>query len=123
MGLFSRKDWNVIAIVFERQDRYQISGQRSKGGAAETARDGAKSHSRTIYWGVFDQKGALLEGGRGKGANQVPAEVVKSLDREIRTNRSVLDVLKALETKETDKVARPLVWSGYPKPRKPPGDA
>jgi hypothetical protein len=115
MGLFSRKDWNVVAIVFERQDRYQISAQRVKGGAAEKARDGAKRHPRTIYWGAFDQSGTLVESGPGQGANQVPREVIKSFDREIRTNRSILDVLKALETKETDKLAKPLVWAGYPK--------
>lgn len=118
MSLFNRKDWNVVAIIFERQDRYQISGQRAKGGAAETARDGAKNHPRCIYWAAFDQKGSLVEGGPGRGANQVPSDVIKAFDREIRTNRSVLDVLKALETKESDKIAKPLVWGGYPKPKR-----
>lgn len=122
MGLFSRKDWNLIAVIFETQSRYQISGQRVKGGAAETARDGAKAHPRTIYWAVFDQKGSLLEGGPGKGAINVPPEGVKSLDREIRTNRSVQEVLKSLETKASDKLAKPLVWNGYPKKQKPPED-
>jgi hypothetical protein len=117
MGLFSRKDWNIIAVIFERQDRYQISGQRAKGGSATTARDGAKNHSRCIYWAVFDQKGALLESGPGKGSNHVPTDVVKTFDREIRTNRSIRDVLKALETKEADKLAKPLVWNAYPKPK------
>ena len=115
MGLFGRKDWNVVAIVFERQDRYQISAQRVKGGAADKARDGAKGHPRTIYWAAFDQSGALVESGPGQGANQVSGDVIKAFDREVRTNRSILDVLKALETKETDKLAKPLVWAGYPK--------
>lgn len=122
MGLFNRKDWNLIAIMFERQDRYQISGQRVKGGAADKARDGAKAHSRTIYWAAFDQKGSLVEGGPGKGANNVPVEVIKAFDREVRTNRSILDVLKALETKTADKLAKPLVWAGYPKKARPVDD-
>ncbi len=119
MGLFSRKDWNVIAVIFERADLYQISGQRAKGGDADKARDGAKGHKRTIYWAVFDQKGALLEGGPGSGSHMVSAEAMKRMDREIRTNRTVLDVLKALETKEANKLAKPLVWSGYPKKSAP----
>ena len=57
MGLFSRKDWNVIAVIFERADLFTVSGQRVKGGSADKARDGAKAHPRTIYWAVFDQKG------------------------------------------------------------------
>ena len=122
MGLFNRKDWNIIAVIFERQDRYQISGQRAKGGAADTARDGAKNHPRTIYWAAFDQKGSLVESGPGKGSNNVPNDVVKAFDREIRTNRSILDVLKALETKEADKLAKPLVWNGYPKKKQTPAE-
>ena len=114
MGLFNRKDWNVIAIIFERADRYQVSGQRAKGGAAADARDGAKGHPRTIYWGVYDQKGTLLENGPGKGAISVPAETVKRFERELRANRTILDVLKSLEKKESDKLAKPLVWDGYP---------
>ena len=115
MSLFNRKDWNVVAVIFERQDLYQISGQRAKGADADKARDGAKGHPRTIYWAAFDQKGAFVEGGPGPGANNVPAAALKRMDREIRTNRTVLDVLRALETKESERLAKPLVWSGYPK--------
>lgn len=115
MSLFSRKDWNVVAVIFERHDLYQVSGQRVKGGAAEKARDGAKRHPRTIYWAVFDQKGAFLEGGPGPGERNVSSEVIKRMDREIRTNRTVLDILKALETRESDRLAKPLAWTGYPK--------
>ncbi len=115
MSLFNRKDWNVVAVIYERQDLYQISGQRAKGAAADKARDGAKGHPRTIYWAAFDQKGALIEGGPGPGANNVPADALKRMDREIRTNRSVLGVLRALETRESERLAKPLVWTGYPK--------
>ncbi len=116
MGLFSRKDWNVIAIIFERADLYRVSGQRAKGNAAEKARDGAKAHPRTVYWVVYDQKGTILEEGPGiAGGREVPDTVMKNLEREVRTNRSILDILKALETKQTDKLAKPLVWTGYPK--------
>lgn len=114
MGLFGGKDWNVIAVIFERRDLYQISGQRVKGKAAEKARDGAKGHARTVYWAVFDQKGSYLEGGVGAGAINVPSEVIKKLSGELAKNRTVLDVLRSLETKESTNLAKPLVWTGYP---------
>ncbi|MBX3437613.1 MAG: hypothetical protein KF861_08995 [Planctomycetaceae bacterium] len=120
MGLFNRKDWNVIAVIFERQDLYQVSGQRAKGAAADKARDGAKSHPRTIYWAAFDQKGAFVEGGPGPGEKTVTRDILKQMDREIRTNRTVLDVLKALETKAAEKLAKPLAWSGYPRKSEAP---
>ncbi|WP_417851323.1 hypothetical protein [Thalassoglobus sp.] len=113
-GLFGGKDWNVIAVIFERRDLYQVSGQRSKGGGAEKTRDGAKRHPRTVYWAVFDQKGSYLEGGVGAGGNTVPGDVLKKLGKELAKNRTVLEVLRSLETKETDKLAKPLVWTGYP---------
>ena len=113
-GLFG-KDWNVIAIMFERYDRFQVNGQRVKGGAATKARDGAKAHDRTIYWAVFDQQGRFQEGGEGPAAIQTTPAAIKQLEREIRTNRSVLDVLKALETKQATNIAKALVWMGYPK--------
>ncbi len=113
-GLFGGKDWNVIAIIFERRDLYQVSGQRAKGSAADKARDGAKGHARTVYWAVFNQKGSFQSGGTGNGAINVPPDVIKRLERELQTNRTVQEVLKALETKQTDKLAKPLVWGGYP---------
>jgi hypothetical protein len=113
-GLFG-KDWNVIAIMFERYDLYKVNGQRAKGGDATKARDGAKSHARTILWAVFDQQGRLQESGEGPAALQTTPAAVKQLEREIRTNRTVLDILKALETKEATSLAKPLVWTGYPK--------
>ncbi len=122
MGLFNRKDWNVIAIIFERQDLYQVSGQRVKGGDADKAREGAKGHKRSIYWAVFDQKGTLVEGGPGPGAINIPPDALKRMDREIRTNRTVLDVLKALETRDAEKLAKPLSWTGYPRKAAPPPD-
>lgn len=115
MSWFSRKDWNVLAIIYERRDLYQVSGQRAKGKDAEKARDGAKGHTRTIYWAVFDQKGSFVEGGPGPGSNNVLPETLKRMDREIRTNRTVLEILKSLETRETEKLAKPLAWTGYPK--------
>lgn len=110
MGLFSRKDWNVVAVIFERPDLFQINGQRVKGGAAEKARDGAKGHPRTIYYAVFDQKGALVEGGSGRGSNNVTPETMKRLEREIRFNRTIQEVLKALETGAEEKMAKQMPW-------------
>jgi len=116
MGLFNRKDWNLIAVIFERADLFQINGQRVKGSAADRAQEGAKSHPRTILWAVFDQKGTYLSGGPGKGANTVAADTVRRLERELRYNRTVLDILKALETGESEKLAKPLPWMVRSKP-------
>ena len=118
MGLFNRKDWNIIAVIFERADMFQINGQRVKGAAADKAQEGAKAHPRTILWAVFDQKGTFLSSGPGKGANNVTPDTVRRLERELRYNRSVLDILKALETGEQEKMAKPLPWMVRSKPLK-----
>jgi len=121
MGLFSRKDWNVLAVIFQRPDLYSVSGQRVKGGDATKARDGAKTHSRTVYWAVFDQKGSFVEGAAGPAGNRdIPGDVLKKLERELPTNRTIQEILKALETGQSDKLAKPLVWTGYPRKAPPP---
>ncbi len=117
MGLFgSSKDWNVIAVIYERDQLYRINGNRSKGKMAAKTRDGAKNHGRTIYWAVFDQKGAFLEGDFGPGINYITSSGVSPdrLKKEIPTNKSVLDILRMLEKGEKEKAAKPLVWGGYP---------
>ncbi len=115
MGLFGGKDWNVIAVIFERKDLYRVNGNRSKGSAAVKARDGAKTHARTIFWAVFDQKRAFVEGEPGPGASMVPADIVARLKRELPTNGTVQSILKVLESGELQMAAKPLGWTGYPK--------
>lgn len=115
MSWFGTKDWNVIAIIFERREMYRVNGNRSKGGAAVKSRDGAKNHERTIFWAVFDQKRAFVEGDAGKGQNCVPPEVVQRLKKELSTNMTVQQVLKVLEQGELAMAAKPLAWAGYPK--------
>lgn len=123
-GLFGGKDWNVLAVIFERTDMFQVSAQRAKGGDAVKARDGAQGHPRTIYWAVFDQKGKFLEGGPGAGANSISPDTLKKLERDLATNSTILGMLKLLETNQTTKLAKPLVWIGYPrKAALPPKDA
>jgi hypothetical protein len=112
MGLFSRKDWNVIAVIFERHGVFQINGQRVKGNAADKARDGAKSHPRSVFWAVFDQKGAILESGPGAGVNNVATDVFKKLQRELPFNKTVQEVLKSLETGAESMLARSMSLSG-----------
>jgi hypothetical protein len=122
-GLFNRKDWNLIAVIFQRPDLYTVSGQRVKGGDADKARDTAKLHSRTVYWAVFKQDGSFVEGAAGPaGQKEVPVDVAKKLGNDLRTNRTVQEILKALETGQSDKLAKPLVWTGYPKKAPPPGE-
>ncbi|MBA4032782.1 MAG: hypothetical protein C0478_18090 [Planctomyces sp.] len=114
-GLFGSKDWNVIAIIFERKDLYRVNGQRGKGGAAVKCRDGAKTMSRTLFWAVYDQKRAFIEGEMGPGAHLVTPQILQRLKREINTNMTVQQVLGMLEKGETAMAAKPLAWTGYPK--------
>ncbi len=126
MGLFdafSSKDWNVIAVIFERKDSYRVNGNRAKGSEAVKARDGAKTHPRTIFYAVFDQKRAFVEGDFGKGYNNIPNDVADRLKRELPKNETVQGILRILEGGSLDKAAKPLVWTGYPPPDKPTYDA
>jgi len=122
MGLFGGKDWNVIAIIFERREMYRVNGQRCKGGEATKVRDNVKSFERTIFWAVFDQKRAFLEGDAGKGGRLVPNDIVARLKRELPTNSTVVQILSLLERGELDKAAKPLMWGGYPKSEQQPVD-
>lgn len=116
MGLFgSKKDWNVIALMFETKMQYRVNGNRAKGSAAKAVRDGAKKHDRTVFWAVFDQKGAFLEGEPGKGYKLIPAATLTKLQRELPTIKTVRDILAVLESGELDKAAKALVWTGYPR--------
>lgn len=116
MGWFGLggKDWNVIAIIFEKADLYRVAGQRGKGSLATTVRDNVKTHGRTIHFAVYDQSRAMLESGPGGGERCVPQQAVQRLTRELHTNATVQQVLAILETGKEDKVSKPLVWNGYP---------
>ena len=122
MGLFSTKDWNVIAIIFERREMYRVNGQRCKGGEATKVRDNVKNFERTIFWAVYDQKRSFLEGESGKGERLVTTDIVQRLKRELPTNPTVLQVLGMLERGELKTAAKPLLWGGYPKPEQLPMD-
>jgi hypothetical protein len=114
MGWFGSKDWNIVAIIFERPDLYRVNGNRGRGGDATTIRDAAKKHPRTIFWSVFDQKGAYLEGGPAEGSKSISTVALQRLVREVGANPSVREVLATLEAGKEDKVSKPLVWTGYP---------
>lgn len=114
MGWFGSKDWNVVAVIFERPDLYRVNGNRGKGGEATTIRDAAKKHPRTIFWAVFDQKGGFLEGAPAQGAQSIPSTALQRLIREVAANPSVREVLAILEAGKEDKISKPLVWAGYP---------
>jgi hypothetical protein len=121
MGLFGSKDWNIVAIIFERPDLYRVNGNRGRGRDATTIRDAAKKHPRTIFCAVFDQKGAFLEGEVGPGATAIASTTLQRLVREVAMNATVREVLKTLEGGKEDKVSKSLVWSGYPvKPEQRP---
>lgn len=122
MALFGGKDWNVIAVIFEKKDLYRVNGNRAKGGDAVKARDGAKNHPRTIYFAVFDQKRSFLEGDAGQGLNQISRDTLDRLKRDLPLNPTVQTILRLLEKGEMAMAAKPLVWEGYPKPDVHPGD-
>ncbi len=92
MAWFGGKDWNIIAVIFERPDLYRVNGQRGRGGDATTVRDAVKKHPRTIFWGVFDQKGAYLEGGLRRrfavGVDLRPAKTREGSRRQPQRPRS-----------------------------------
>jgi hypothetical protein len=115
MGFFTRNDWNVIAVIYERKDMYRVNGNRGKGSDATKARDGAKTHPRTIFYAVFDQKRGFLEGDFGRGQTLIPPPVSARLKREILTLMTVQTVLSLLEAGDQPMVAKPLTWGGYPK--------
>ena len=122
MGLFGGKDWNVIAIIFERREMYRVNGQRGKGSDATKCRDGAKNHERTIYWAVFDQKRRFVEDGIGGGEKMVSKEIIIRLKKEFSTNVTVTSILSVLEKGELKMASKPLVFFGYPKPEQGPED-
>ena len=115
MGWFQRNDWNVIAVIFEKKDLFRINGNRTKGSAAKTTRDGAIHHNRTIYWAVFDQNRAFIEGGEGAGKSLVSPRTINELKKVLPTNQTIQYVLSVLESGKSDKAAKPLQWNGYPK--------
>jgi hypothetical protein len=113
MGLFSRKDWNIVAIMFETRQKLSVNGNRGKGKAADTIRANVQKHDRTIYWAVFDQNGAFLEGDAGAGSEHVSKETLTRLTRELPRLKTVREVLTALESGKVDKAAKVLDWPGY----------
>lgn len=109
------KDWNVVGIMFEKSDTYTINGNRVKGRTAESVKTRVRVHDRTILWVVYDQKGGILDQGMGGGQHHVPQEVIKKLQKVLHTNSSIREILKMLETGQTVKAARKLIWDGYPR--------
>jgi hypothetical protein len=106
MGLFSSgKDWNVVAILYEKKGTLQINGNRVKGANAEKVRDAAKRHPRAVFWAVFDQKRSFIEGGEGAGREVVSLEVYQYIERNLARAKGVLQVLGLLEKGQTDKAA------------------
>ncbi len=106
MGLFGgNKDRNVLAILFEKKGHFQINGNRAKAATVEKVRDVAKRHSRSVFWAVFDQNRAFLEGGPGAGREFVPLETLQYIEKHIAKDKKVAQVLTLLEKGQTDKAA------------------
>ncbi len=106
MGLFSgTKDWNVVAILHEKPGHFQVNGNRAKGPSAEKVRDVAKRHSRSVFWAVFNQKRAFVEGGPGAGREFVSMETLQFIEKQLVKAKPVAQVLTLLETGKTEKAA------------------
>ena len=115
MGLFGKKkDWNVIAIMFETKNAYRVNGNRGKGSDAVPIRDGAAKHQRTLFWAVFDQNRAFVEGGPGPGKDLIPRESLQQLEKNLLKLKTVQTILGLLEKGTVTKAAKVLEWSGYP---------
>jgi hypothetical protein len=110
MSFLLGKDWNVLTITFERADLYRINGNRTKGRDANKIRDNAKRHARTIFWGIFNQKGKLLDSGPGAYSTMIPATALERLSREWVTNEAIVEVLEQLQRGEADKSAKIFSW-------------
>ncbi len=106
MGLFSGgKDWNVIAVLFEKKGHLQINGNRAKGADAEKVRDAVKRHQRVVFWAVFNQKRTFVEGGPGPGRELITLETLQYVERNLAKAKGVAQVLTLLEQGKTDKAA------------------
>lgn len=114
MGLFGRKDWNVVAVIYERKDLFRVNGNRARGSRADKVREGARQHERTVFWAVFDQKGAFLEGDVGRGSAYVTPEIVERIRRQLPMLTDVRQVLSELESGRHERAARPLRWEVVP---------
>ncbi|HXT59433.1 MAG TPA: hypothetical protein VN699_12410 [Pirellulales bacterium] len=110
MSFLLGKDWNVLTITFERADLYRINGNRTKGRDANKIRDNAKRHARTIFWGIFNQKGKLLDSGPGAYGTMIPAAALERLGREWTSNAAIVEVLEQLQRGESDKAAKIFSW-------------
>ena len=117
MWPFGGNDWNVLGIMFERPDSYSINGNRAKGKMADSVKTRVKIHDRTIMWVVFNQKGGIVEYGQGNGVHHVSQDTYKALEKVLHTNFSIREILKMLESGQTTKAAKKLIWSGYPAKR------
>ena len=115
MGLFSgTKDWNVVAVLYEKKGHLQVNGNRAKGGDAEKVRDVVKRHSRAVFWAVFNQKRTFIEGGPGGGREFISLETLQYIEKQIAKAKPVSQVLTLLETGKTDKAATG--WEIAPQP-------
>ncbi len=115
MWPFGSKDWNIVGIMFEKPDSYSINANRAKGKQAESVKTRVRIHDRTILWVIYNQKGSIIESGQGNGVHHVPQDNVKQLEKILHTNVSIREILKMLESGQTPKAAKKLIWSGYPK--------
>ena len=106
MGLFGgSKDWNVIAVLFEKKGHLQINGNRAKGADAEKVRDAVKRHQRVVFWAVFNQKRTFVEGAPGPGREFITLEALQYVERNLVKAKGVAQVLALLEQGKTDKAA------------------
>ena len=109
MGLFGRRDWNIVVITSEGPERMRLNANRQKGKQAAAAKKGAASHNGTLCWIIFDQNGRRLDDGLGPASTRLDPDQAQRLLTSLPTNRTVLEVLRELE-QGREKTAREFTW-------------
>jgi len=113
MGWFGSKDWNVVAVIFERSDLYRVKRQPGQGrGRHDHSRRGQK-HPRTISGRCSTRRERTWKGGRRR-LQVDPARRTAAPRPRSRRQSFRREVLATLESGKEDKWSKPLVWNGYP---------
>jgi hypothetical protein len=111
MGLFGfgKKEENLVVVTWEGPNRLRLNGNRKAGKEADAAKQGAKSHARTVVWFTFDMKGRRLDQGKGPSAERMPGAEIERMLRELPLNKVVLGMLQELE-QGAERSAKILSW-------------
>ena len=95
--VFSRRDWNILAITYEGPGRLRLNANHKRGSKALKAMKGASLHPQTVCWIVFDRKEKKIDDGLGPAAVKLGEDQASKILLSLPTNRDVLTMLLALK--------------------------